>query len=232
MPATRADDDAAFTPERADRAPLMTAPWWGATALVALHWAALLLDDAFLVAATKPLAMVGIIAAALVSGLLRRRWGAAAFIGLLFGLTGDVLLLWSGETAFLAGLLAFLCGHLAYLVAFRRHGLQQWWGNGVGLIAVVACVTFSGALLPTLWRDGGVASAGPVAAYMLVIGAMSIAAWATRRVAVGIGASLFVLSDTILAMNAFVWTDPAGPLSVMVPYLIGQGLIAWGLSRP
>lgn len=72
------------------------------------------------------------------------------------------------------------------------------------------------------------AAAGPVAAYMGVIGAMSLAAWSTGNPVTGTGASLFVISDTVIAVNAFVEPlDDAG-LKVMVPYLLGQALIAAG----
>lgn len=40
------------------------------------------------------------------------------FLGLIFGIIGDIVLLRSGKTFFLAGLVSFLFGHLLYMRAF------------------------------------------------------------------------------------------------------------------
>lgn len=73
------------------------------------------------------------------------------------------------------------------------------------------------------------AGAGAVAAYMLVIGAMAVTGWATVLLLVGLGVSLFVVSDTVLALGRFVeprsWTRPV----TMLTYHGAQALIVAGL---
>ena len=68
-----------------------------------------------------------------------------------------------------------------------------------------------------------------VAAYMAVIGAMAVTGWATGRPLVGVGASLFVVSDTVLAMGKFVAERRWGPVVVIVTYHLAQALIVAGL---
>jgi uncharacterized membrane protein YhhN len=64
---------------------------------------------------------------------------------------------------------------------------------------------------------------------MLVIGVMAVAGWATGRLLVGLGATLFVVSDTVLAHARFVaarrWSRPV----VIVTYHLAQALLLAGL---
>ena len=69
----------------------------------------------------------------------------------------------------------------------------------------------------------------PSAAYMVVIGAMAVTGWATGLVLVGLGASLFVVSDTVLAMGRFVQERRWTFVVVMVTYHLAQALILAGL---
>lgn len=56
----------------------------------------------------------------------------------------------------------------------------------------------------------------PVAAYLLVISVMVVSAFGTGAVLAIVGASLFYLSDAILAWDRFVTTLNHGPVVVMV----------------
>jgi uncharacterized membrane protein YhhN len=62
-----------------------------------------------------------------------------------------------------------------------------------------------------------------------VIGAMAVTGWATGRPLVGLGASLFVVSDTVLALGKFVQPRPWTSVVVMVTYHLAQALIVAGL---
>lgn len=196
-------------------------------------WVALATERRSLEIAAKPAAMPALALASAESGLLERPWGRPVLAGQACGLAGDVFLLNDDERSFLAGLSSFLVGHVGYIEAFRRMGLRRTPWVLPGVAALGWCMWWSREALPNLWREGGAAAAGPVAAYMGVIGAMSLAAWSTGNPVTGTGASLFVISDTVIAVNAFVEPlDDAG-LKVMVPYLLGQALIAAGaLTHP
>jgi uncharacterized membrane protein YhhN len=144
-------------------------------------------------------------------------------IALLFSWLGDVLLNQPTEIGFLLGLGSFFVAHVAYLVLFvgpmrtRRPpiyalGYVIWW-----LVLVLTLAPFLGALL------------APVVAYGLVLGAMAAAALGTNRIA-AIGALVFASSDTLLAFKFFYpnFTFWQIDFTIMLPYLIGQGLIALG----
>jgi len=169
----------------------------------------------------------------LVGVLLKRsRGGPTATLialGLVASALGDVLLAWSAD-AFIAGLVAFLIGHILYLSAFvmqdKRLALGMLlpffaWTGGVFLV-----------LQPHL---GDLLI--PVAAYVLVITAMVWRAGALwGRVAGGgaavLGAALFVLSDSLLAINKFAYTFKFADVAVMLTYWAGQLWIARSALAP
>jgi uncharacterized membrane protein YhhN len=68
---------------------------------------------------------------------------------------------------------------------------------------------------------------GPVAAYIVVIGAMLATALAVGNPLAAVGAALFVTSDSTIAWNRFVGTVPYASVLIMVTYHLGQaGLVA------
>ena len=77
--------------------------------------------------------------------------------------------------------------------------------------------------------EGGPALAGAVAAYMAVIGAMVVTAWATGHPLAALGATVFMVSDAVLALDRFVRARRFGSLVVMVTYHLGQVLIVLGV---
>lgn len=155
--------------------------------------------------------------------------------GLALGAVGDFALTRSGARAFLAGMGAFGLGHLAYAVGFWQMGQGvaplAWaaWGMMAALVLLVAgtevwLAPFTRALR---W---------PVRLYGIVIGVMAGTVlllppgpghWALR-----IGAILFVLSDTLLAIRLFRARRPGlvWVLSVALwpAYWLGQALILAG----
>ena len=179
----------------------------------------------------KPAAMAGLLSVALLAGATDSTAGRWLVLALLLGLVGDVFLLEDTPRRFVGGLAAFLVGHLAYVASFVAVGLDRpalgWIGAGVLLVALVV----GRRILPGALAQGGAALAVPVAVYMAVIGAMAVLGWATGRPLVGVGASLFVVSDTVLAMGRFVQDRRWTHLVVMVTYHLAQALIVLGLLR-
>ena len=126
------------------------------------------------------------------------RWLALALV---LGLVGDVLLLEDTPSRFVGGLAAFLVGHLAYVASFVAVGLDRPALGWVGALVLLVALLVGRRILPGAVADGGVVLGIAVGAYMAVIGAMAVTGWATGRPLVGLGASLFVVSDTVLAMG-------------------------------
>jgi uncharacterized membrane protein YhhN len=177
----------------------------------------------------KPAAMVGLFSVAVLAGAGDSTYGRWLLVALALGLVGDVLLLEDTPNRFVGGLAAFLVGHLAYVASFVTVGLDRPSWGWFGLLVLVAALVVGRRILPGAVAEGGAGLAGAVAAYMTVIGAMAVTGWATGRPLVGVGASLFVVSDTVLAMGKFVAERRWGPAVVIVTYHLAQALIVAGL---
>lgn len=177
----------------------------------------------------KPAAMVGLLSVALLSEATESTAGRWLVIALLLGLLGDVFLVEDTRGRFVGGLAAFLVGHLAYVAAFVAVGLDHPALGWVGALVLLVALVVGRRVLPGAVADGGVGLGVAVAFYMAVIGAMAVTGWATGRPLVGLGASLFVVSDSVLAMGRFVQERPRTSVVVMVTYHLAQVLIVAGL---
>lgn len=155
-------------------------------------------------------------------------------LGLACSLVGDVLLMLPGDR-FVAGLAAFLVAHLCYLAAFSATAAFLRHRAGVVAFTAVATLVLS-LVLPAV---GGTLRLA-IVAYVIVITAMAAQAtsWlldepgnrAARLAA--IGASLFVASDALLAIDRFAVIVPYRDLLVLAPYWLAQACLALSVARP
>ena len=148
-------------------------------------------------------------------------------------LVGDLALMGRSERAFTIGLAAFLIAHLIFIAAFAR---------GITTFALPAWAWLAApyALLGiwVLWPRAGALRA-PVLVYIAVLLAMWLTAAA--RVHAGIdsrawlalsGASVFVLSDSVLAWQRFVGAFRGADLLVLSSYYLAMVLIALSAGAP
>jgi len=150
----------------------------------------------------------------------------AILAGLAFSLAGDVFLMLP-QDRFVAGLVSFLAAHLCYIVAFSSgvgFGGSLW--SLAPLLAYV--VIMFGVLSPHLDK-----MRLPVLVYELVIVTMAWQAferWASMRDVGGLlallGAALFVISDSALAINRFMGRFGAAQALILGTYFSAQWLIA------
>ncbi|TPG16322.1 lysoplasmalogenase [Pedococcus bigeumensis] len=178
----------------------------------------------------KPLVLVLLIVTAWLLGApdSTAGWWLLAALGL--SLVGDVALLSDSDPRFVVGLGSFLVAHLVFVVAFAHLGMPRADLGLVGLGLVVGMAVVVGRrVVPAARAEGGPALAGAVAAYMIVIGAMVVTAWATGHPVVALGATVFMVSDAVLALDRFVTARRFGSLAVMVTYHLGQVLIVLGV---
>jgi len=183
----------------------------------------------------KPLTTVLIIACAWSRGATQPRQRRAVHAGLVLSLIGDVALLWPKE-GFVPGLIAFLLAHLAYIAAFCMpvrlaarpavfvvYGVvaalilvQLWSGVPAALrlpvLAYVVCLSTMGAQAAVWWRASVVRPDAPLA----------------RRAA--IGGVLFMVSDSLLAIDKFAFPLPLAPLWILASYWFAQSCIARSLA--
>jgi uncharacterized membrane protein YhhN len=152
---------------------------------------------------------------------------------LFFSCIGDIFLLFEdkGEKFFIAGIGCFLFTHLAYIgfflkIRYTNYPLPdcQW---PFIFLTEAALLLFIFAMLPYL-GDMSI----PVIIYAIFISftlLTSMHAFRLKEQTIGwfavIGAILFILSDTLTAIDHFYHTVPAGNFLVTLTY----GLAQWGL---
>lgn len=210
--------------------PVLSAVLWIAFAGVALlDWYAVARENHRVETWAKPGSLIALATAAAAMDAGDSAQGRWLLVALVFGLLGDVFLLGKSTARFQAGLGAFLIGHLAYVCCFLALGLDRPTWAAAGIAVAAAALVAARQVLPSTQRSAGPTLSAPVAVYMLVIGAMVVLAWATGDLLVAIGASVFVASDTVLAINRFVRPIPRASLIVMVTYHVGQALIVLGV---
>jgi uncharacterized membrane protein YhhN len=142
-------------------------------------------------------------------------------------LVGDVFLMLPGSY-FIPGLAAFLVAHLCYIALFRQD--IPWFPNRRALIATLAV---GAAMYAWVW--GGLTDPVlkvAVAAYVGVISLMVAQAIGRATVqknsastAVALGACIFMLSDSLIAVNRFVQPLPLVSLWVLTSYYAAQLLM-------
>jgi len=149
-------------------------------------------------------------------------------IGLLFSGCGDVLLHIDGGAYFVHGLGSFLIAHLFYIAAFIRQPAIARPRLPVLLAIGVFGVIMGVQLFPHL---GDMLI--PVAAYLFIIFAMGISAalGAANHTLVIAGAGLFILSDSLIAINQFLTPVPLSDLLIMITYYLAQLFITFGSSK-
>ncbi|GAA1134693.1 lysoplasmalogenase family protein [Nocardioides aquiterrae] len=148
---------------------------------------------------------------------------------------GDVALMREGRRPFLAGLCSFLAAHVAYVVAFRARSSVPLLASpgrrralGAGSVAALAMAAAAA-------REDR-AFALPVAAYGATLAAMAASAAAVDRDRgrgrVLAGASLFLLSDSLLGARTFLLRErvPVLDSAVMATYTAAQWCIAEGAA--
>lgn len=148
---------------------------------------------------------------------------------LAFSTGGDIALLYSGTSWFLAGMALFLGAHLCYISAFTRGGATAVLRRPPLVAAPVGYAVLGVVALAWMWS--GLSAAGlavPVAGYAVALAAMATTA-AAHGWRIGLGGALFLISDLMIAIRvADVIPLPSQPVLVMATYIVGQALIVTG----
>jgi uncharacterized membrane protein YhhN len=180
--------------------------------------------------AFKPLATFVLLLAAAAPAAHGSRYQLAVVAGLACSLVGDVLLMLPSDR-FVAGLASFLLAHLAYVAAFTS-GVALGAHSAILLPLLLAVAI----LLRVLW-NGLTGLRAPVLLYAAAIVVMAWSAWARVRTAPGpgaltaaAGATLFMLSDALLALNRFRRPFRSAQAWIMATYVAAQTLISLSVS--
>ncbi len=146
---------------------------------------------------------------------------------LVFSMVGDVFLMLPGNY-FIPGLGAFLVAHLFYIALFRQG--QAWFPSKRALAAVLAV---GATMYAIVWGGlGDPVLKIAVAAYVSVIALMAAQAIGRATVQgdagarwVGLGACIFMVSDSLIAINKFVVPVALSSLWILATYYCAQLLI-------
>ncbi|MDP1764118.1 MAG: lysoplasmalogenase [Sediminibacterium sp.] len=170
---------------------------------------------------------------------LNRQKNLPAFAGLFFAFLGDLLLTQKGESFFLLGMLAFIGTHICYSLYFLTLQKLDFSRGKPMLLAALALLILSSEVMH-LTGDSLGSFKVPILLYMVIIGAMTVFATntihhtATKQLTIQYfipGAGLFVLSDSILALNLFVYHEVWLDIAVMLTYGTAQCLLVLGFSK-
>jgi uncharacterized membrane protein YhhN len=156
-------------------------------------------------------------------------------LALVFSLFGDILLMFVEQSPhfFTLGLVSFLLAHIFYILVFlkvRNPNKKPW-------LFLSFLVIYAAGLFYVLKDNLGVMLL-PVFFYMLIILTMAITA-NSRKGSVAkisfnfvfIGAILFLISDSLLAINKFYEPLPFSNISIMFTYAFAQFFIVFGLLK-
>lgn len=165
------------------------------------------------------------------------RTGTAAAQAFSWG--GDVALLGTSKRSFLTGVGSFFGAHVAYIAAFLSVRGEAKDYDTAGLKVALGLWLTAAPLMSFAAGRKDPALRVPVAAYATILSGM----FATSRMldpalpqgsrrTLQAGTALFLISDTVLAAQKFLLTEPRPVLEsvVMATYTAGQGLIATGVA--
>ena len=151
-------------------------------------------------------------------------------VGLALGAAGDVFLALD-ESVLPLGIAAFGLGHLVYIWLFAQWRIKAGPRGGMSRIAALVIAVFGLVMLNWLQPHFGEMRVF-ASVYNGIILVMAVLAVLGRSPMLAmIGALLFVVSDSVLAVRLFAGElDWAGPV-VWITYYLGQAGIALGLAR-
>ncbi len=150
-------------------------------------------------------------------------------------IAGDTFLMFNSkeELFFILGLSSFLVGHVFYVLVFRRIAKEK--SIHFNLVKVLVVTVYVSALLYLLIPRAGTLWL-PILLYAFVIGTMLAFAFHLTKIGeigrlIAVGALLFVISDSFIALNKFYTPISYNQWMVMITYIVAQFLIVEGVAR-
>jgi uncharacterized membrane protein YhhN len=197
-----------------------------------------LLKDQWLDYISKPLIVVSVVAYFLSqtsgSSTTLKKWILPA---LFFSWVGDILLMFqvASQLFFLLGLSSFLLAHIFYIIFFqsiraREKTTPKLWLLLIVLVYYTALISFLSPhlrdmKLPVIIYGAVISLMLSLALDMLFISNKRAGRWMMT------GALLFVLSDSVLAINQFYQSFPLAGVIIMLTYGLAQLFIIEGAIK-
>jgi len=168
---------------------------------------------------------------ALIAGRqLKSTNGRLLALGLLISSAGDVFLRIDGVGLFVQGLASFLIAHLCYVAVFVRLTERPLALSGFKKVSIALLLIYGAALAAWLMPHLGAYTA-PVLVYAVAITAMGVTSVMSgfSKPWVALGAVLFILSDSAIAVDKFLFSVEGIGYFIWPSYYIGQLLIMTGI---
>jgi uncharacterized membrane protein YhhN len=189
----------------------------------------------------KPMLMIWL-AAYYVFAVPKKDQSKLVLLALAFSWLGDLLLMFQEEKKlyFIGGLLSFMVAHIFYVFAYKQHRLEDQTKALIGVqrfrfsFPIILAGT---GLITVLYNQLGDLRM-PVIIYALVLVIMVLNALfrfghtSTSSFAmVFFGATLFMISDSLIAVDKFLEPIAFSGLWIMATYTVAQYFIVQGLIR-
>jgi len=173
----------------------------------------------------KLIPMILVLLIAFLSNNLAKTYKTFVLIALIFCAIGDYTIQW-----FIFGLISFLIGHLFYIRAFLSTNEQKV--PSIAKILLVAYgIVMAFIILSAVIQTGNIVMAIAVFCYITVILTMGWTAFRTKSKLAIIGACLFIISDSVLAINKFVLSVDYSHQLIMSTYYCAQIFIALSIDN-
>ena len=192
----------------------------------AIDISAIIYQDDLLRTIAKPLIMTFLVMLYLSAAEKPNLWFV---LGLFFSFLGDVFLLFTTENFFMFGLGAFLLAHIMYIKITA--GFLKKQSVTIMVSSAIPFVLLTAALLYLIKGNLGEMTI-PVVIYAIVIATFGSVAFlnyrnekSTANLWLFLGAVLFIISDSMIAINRFYEAKEMYGLLIMLTYIIAQYLI-------
>jgi len=167
-------------------------------------------------------------------GRLTERPGVMMQLALVFSCFGDVFLMYEGKGFFVLGLGSFLVAQLIYALVFARDGQGSVLKKPIYLLPFFV---YALAFLLLIWQGLGEMKL-PVLVYAMAICSMGLMALNRYKCVpptsfrlVLLGAILFIISDSLIAIHTFYQPVPFSRFLIMGTYISAQFLIVHGYVK-
>lgn len=165
---------------------------------------------------------------------LQEKMDKVLLISLFFSWLGDCVLMFKGEMHFLGGLVSFLIAHILYIYVFT----QQFKWQKMVYLSIFAILLYGIGLFSLILPKTSTEMRIPIIIYASILLLMVITS-SGRKGAVStqsftytfVGAILFMLSDSLIALNKFAFPLEGAILAIMITYLLGQYFIIEGYLK-
>ena len=198
---------------------------WIFFAISLLDITGVVLNNSLLQLIFKPLIMPSLILLYYISSKRKNKW---YIVAMFFSFLGDVLLL-DKNNMFLYGIAAFLITQLLYVFIISKELPQSHWKTK--LTASIPFLAFFIILIKVL-KPGLGEYLLPVVVYgaaISIFGMVSLWNYILRKdkssMTLLLGAVLFILSDSMIALNKFYEARALYGLAIMATYILAQYLI-------